>query len=125
MYYFKGKKNNYKKLLKTKLDDVNQITKRSINLVGRNLKITENEASVSDIIIDAGYSNKVNYTFKGDENFLIDQKNTCSFFSLDKSKVKKITSQIRSLRPPNPYTGKGIFIDNEKIKRKQGKKTQY
>ena len=123
-YFFKGEKTT-KKILRTITNSVNEVKKQTINLIGRNFKVIENEALKHTITIDAGYSNKAKYAFKGNENFLIEQKNTCSFFSLDAKKIKKITNQIRSLRPPNPYTGKGIFIDNEKIKRKQGKKTQY
>jgi len=40
---------------------------------------------------------------------------------IDKQKVGELTSQIRKLRPPEPYKGKGIRYDNEKIRRKVGK----
>jgi large subunit ribosomal protein L6 len=32
-----------------------------------------------------------------------------------------LAAQIRKLRPPEPYKGKGIRYDNEKIRRKEGK----
>jgi large subunit ribosomal protein L6 len=40
---------------------------------------------------------------------------------IDKQKVGELASQIRKLRPPEPYKGKGIRYDNEKIRRKVGK----
>jgi large subunit ribosomal protein L6 len=40
---------------------------------------------------------------------------------IDKQKVGELASQIRKLRPPEPYKGKGIRYDNEKILRKVGK----
>ena len=40
---------------------------------------------------------------------------------VDKQRVGELASQIRKLRPPEPYKGKGIRYDNEKIIRKVGK----
>jgi large subunit ribosomal protein L6 len=40
---------------------------------------------------------------------------------IDKHKVGEFASQVRKLRPPEPYKGKGIRYDNEKIRRKVGK----
>ena len=40
---------------------------------------------------------------------------------IDKQRVGELASQIMKLRPPEPYKGKGIRYDNEKIIRKVGK----
>ena len=40
---------------------------------------------------------------------------------IDKQRVGELASQIRKLRPPEPYKGKGIRYDDEKIRRKVGK----
>jgi large subunit ribosomal protein L6 len=40
---------------------------------------------------------------------------------IDKQKVGELASQIRKLRPPEPYKGKGIRYSDEQIKRKVGK----
>ena len=40
---------------------------------------------------------------------------------IDKQRVGEFASQIRKLRGPEPYKGKGIRYDNEKIRRKVGK----
>jgi len=40
---------------------------------------------------------------------------------IDKHRVGELASQIRKLRPPEPYKGKGIRYDNEQIRRKVGK----
>lgn len=39
----------------------------------------------------------------------------------DKQQIRQLAARIRALRPPEPYKGKGIFIDNETIKLKQRK----
>ena len=40
---------------------------------------------------------------------------------IDKQRVGELAAQIRKLRPPEPYKGKGIRYDYEKIRRKVGK----
>jgi large subunit ribosomal protein L6 len=40
---------------------------------------------------------------------------------IDKQKVKLLAATIRKFRPPEPYKGKGIFVDNETIKLKNRK----
>jgi large subunit ribosomal protein L6 len=40
---------------------------------------------------------------------------------IDKQKVGEFAAQVRKLRLPEPYKGKGIRYDNEQIKRKVGK----
>ncbi len=46
---------------------------------------------------------------------------TISVEGIDKEKVGEISAEIRSLRPPEPYKGKGIRYDNETVRRKAGK----
>jgi large subunit ribosomal protein L6 len=46
---------------------------------------------------------------------------TISVEGIDKEKVGEISAEIRSLRPPEPYKGKGIRYDNELVRRKAGK----
>jgi len=40
----------------------------------------------------------------------------------DKQKVGQVAAEIRAVRPPEPYKGKGIKYDTETILRKEGKK---
>ena len=46
---------------------------------------------------------------------------TISIAGIDKEKVGQIAAEIRSLRPPEPYKGKGIRYSNEVVRRKAGK----
>ena len=41
---------------------------------------------------------------------------------MDKQKVGQVAAEIRAVRPPEPYKGKGIKYDTETILRKEGKK---
>ena len=42
--------------------------------------------------------------------------------STDKQKVGQAAAEIRAFRPPEPYKGKGVRIDGERIRRKEAKK---
>ncbi len=50
------------------------------------------------------------------------EKNTVTVSGVDKELVGQAAAQIRSLRPPEPYKGKGIRYQGEVIRRKAGKK---
>ena len=42
----------------------------------------------------------------------------------DYQQLTQFAAIIRSKRPPEPYNGKGVFVDNEQIQRKEGKKSK-
>ena len=42
----------------------------------------------------------------------------------DYQQLTQFAAIIRSKRPPEPYNGKGVFIDNEQVQRKEGKKSK-
>jgi large subunit ribosomal protein L6 len=43
-------------------------------------------------------------------------------YGIDKTRVTQIVMQLRSIKPPEPYKGKGIRLKNEVVRRKEGKK---
>ena len=51
------------------------------------------------------------------------EKNNLTFTGIDKEMVGAFTAEIRALKKPEPYKGKGFRYDTEVIRRKQGKKT--
>ena len=51
----------------------------------------------------------------------IDKEEKLTITGIDKQKVGEFSAQIRKLRAPEPYKGKGIRYDNEVIRRKVGK----
>ena len=50
------------------------------------------------------------------------EKGTVTISGADKERVTQFASQIRALKKPEPYKGKGFRYEKEVIKRKQGKK---
>ncbi|KND50289.1 MAG: ribosomal protein L6 [Parcubacteria bacterium C7867-007] len=49
-------------------------------------------------------------------------KTTITIEGADKQKVGQFAAEVRGIKPPEPYLGKGIKYDDEVIRRKQGKK---
>ena len=51
------------------------------------------------------------------------EKNNITVTGIDKELVGSFAAELRSLKKPEPYKGKGMRYENEVIRRKQGKKT--
>lgn len=73
-----------------------------------------------DLKVEAGYSHPV--IFNTPEGITISaEKNTMTVEGIDKELVGATAAEIRSIRPPEPYKGKGIKYVDEQIRRKAGK----
>jgi large subunit ribosomal protein L6 len=81
------------------------------------------KASVSGSILtlNVGYSNPVEYTLPKEVSASIDGNTKIVLESIDKELLGLIASQIRQIRKPEPYKGKGIRYEDEHIVRKAGK----
>jgi large subunit ribosomal protein L6 len=72
-----------------------------------------------------GFSHPVIFEAPSGISFKV-EKNIITVEGIDKEKVGQISDKIRSVKPPEPYKGKGIKYSDEKVRRKAGKaaKTQ-
>jgi large subunit ribosomal protein L6 len=70
-----------------------------------------------------GFSHPVEFKAPEGISFEIDKekKNIITVTGIDKSVVGQVSAEIRGLRPPEPYKGKGIRYVGETVKRKAGK----
>jgi large subunit ribosomal protein L6 len=68
-----------------------------------------------------GYSHPVDVVAPEGIEFNVPAPTRVEVSGIDKQLVGEIASKIRSIRPPEPYLGKGIRYDNEVIRRKAGK----
>lgn len=68
-----------------------------------------------------GYSHPVEVEENSGVTFDVPAPNKIIVKGIDKQIVGQIAAQIRELRPPEPYKGKGIKYDTETIRRKEGK----
>ena len=74
------------------------------------------------ITVNAGYSNPV--VFELPEGIKAEQiSNTeITISGIDKQEVSEVAANIRAIREPEPYKGKGIRYKGEHVRRKEGKK---
>jgi len=74
------------------------------------------------LVLSIGFSHTVYRKIPDDLDVSIsDQNKIIEIFGINKELVGLFASQIRSIRPPEPYLGKGIKYSYEKINKKQGK----
>ena len=68
-----------------------------------------------------GYSHQIQYKAPAGIKLTAPQPTQVVIEGADKEKVGQVAAEIRSLRPPEPYKGKGIKYTGEIIRRKAGK----
>ena len=69
-----------------------------------------------------GYSHDVNYPIPAGVSIVTPKPTEVMIAGFDKRQVGQVAAEIRALRPPEPYKGKGVKYENEFIFRKEGKK---
>ena len=72
--------------------------------------------------LSVGYSHTVSIPAPDGIEFEVPQPTQVIVRGIDKQLVGEIASQIRRVRPPEPYKGKGIRYEGEQVKRKVGKR---
>ena len=80
------------------------------------------EMSGKDLSLFVGYSHPVKVPPPAGISFEVDQKTRqIKVLGSDREVVGQTAAEIRRIRPPEPYHGKGIRYANERIRRKAGK----
>jgi large subunit ribosomal protein L6 len=73
--------------------------------------------------LQLGFSHDIKYPIPEGITIKVGEKQTTiTITGADKQKVGQVAAEIRALRKPEPYKGKGIKYDREHIRRKEGKK---
>jgi len=75
----------------------------------------------STLVIAVGYSHPVEITPPEGINVEVPSNTEINISGIDKQKVGQFAAQIRSIREPEPYKGKGIRYKDEYVRRKVGK----
>ena len=71
--------------------------------------------------LQLGFSHDINFDIPESIKIVVEKQTTIKITGIDKQEVGMITSKIKSLRPPEPYKGKGIKEKGQYILRKEGK----
>ncbi len=73
------------------------------------------------IILNIGYSNPVEFKISDGIKVEVEKNTQVTLSGINKELVGQVAANIRDLRPPEPYKGKGIMYADERIIRKAGK----
>lgn len=91
---------------------------KSLELVGVGYRASK---SGDKIVLNVGYSHPVEITPEAGIEFEVPSNTKIIVKGIDKERVGAYAAKIRSVREPEPYKGKGIKYEGERIIRKEGK----
>jgi len=103
--------------LKNMIMGVTEGFKKQLEINGVGYKVA---MQGKDLRLDVGYSHPVIFNIPEIVEASV-EKNIITLTSIDKELLGKITSEVRLVRKPEPYKGKGIKYVDEVIRRKAGK----
>ena len=72
--------------------------------------------------LQLGFSHDINFSIPEGVKIIVEKQTILKISGTDKQQVGMVAAQIKSLRPPEPYKGKGIKEQGQYILRKEGKK---
>lgn len=79
------------------------------------------EVKGKSLVLNVGYSNPVDFSLPDGINANVENNTKITLTGIDKETLGQAAANIRDLRPPEPYKGKGIMYADERIIRKAGK----
>ena len=108
----------YRSLIANMVTGVSTGFSKTLNLVGTGYRA---EAKGSTLNITIGYSHPVVVAAPEGITFACPAPTTISVSGIDKQVVGEIAAEIRAIRKPEPYHGKGIRYTGEVVRHKEGK----
>ncbi len=91
---------------------------KKLEIVGTGYRVT---AKGSDLEFALGFSHPVTVPAPDGITFTVESPTKLSVSGIDKQQVGEIAANIRKLRKPEPYKGKGVRYAGEQVRRKAGK----
>ena len=82
------------------------------------------EAKPYGVNLIVGYSHPVKYEAPKGIKISVENNTVVKIEGADKEAVGQVAAELRSVRPPEPYKGKGIRYQGEQVRRKAGKTAQ-
>ncbi len=79
------------------------------------------ETKGQTLILNVGYSNPVNFEVPQGISAAVENNTQITLSGIDKELLGQVAANVRDLRPPEPYKGKGIMYADERLIRKAGK----
>ncbi|MEC9205883.1 MAG: 50S ribosomal protein L6 [Pseudomonadota bacterium] len=106
-------------LLSNMIKGVSEGWQKKLKLVGVGYRAKANNQNLE---LTVGYSHPVIYPVPEGIEITTPSQTEIIVSGIDKQKIGQVASEIRSIRLPEPYKGKGIRYDDERIIKKEAKK---
>ncbi|MGN7386265.1 50S ribosomal protein L6 [Sporosarcina sp. SAFN-015] len=105
-------------LLDNMVTGVSKGFERTLELVGVGYRA---QLQGNKLVLNVGYSHPVEFTPEDGVEVEVPANTKIIVRGINKERVGALASNIRKVRPPEPYKGKGIKYEGEQIRRKEGK----
>jgi large subunit ribosomal protein L6 len=92
---------------------------RKLEVVGVGYRVVPKGST--NLELSLGYSHSINFEAPEGITFAVESATKFSVSGIDKQKVGEVAANIRKLRKPEPYKGKGVRYAGEQVRRKVGK----
>lgn len=106
-------------LVRSLMKGVSEGFKKTMELVGVGYRA---QVQGNTLVMQLGFSHDVKYDIPKGITITVDKQTIVTVAGADAQQVGQVCAEIRSYRPPEPYKGKGIKFEGERILRKEGKK---
>jgi large subunit ribosomal protein L6 len=105
-------------LIANMVQGVTQGYQKKLEIVGVGYRV---QARGTDLEFALGFSHPVSVKAPAGISFAVESPTRFSVAGIDKQQVGEVSANIRKLRKPEPYKGKGIRYAGEQVRRKVGK----
>lgn len=105
-------------LIANMVEGVEKGYQKVLEIQGVGYKAELNKAGLNVVV---GYSHPVTYKAPEGITFAVANNTVVTISGPNKELVGQVAAEIRQIRPPEPYKGKGIRYQGERVRRKAGK----
>lgn len=94
---------------------------KQLEIVGTGFSV---KAQGEDLVFKLGYSHPITFKKQGGVNYKVESATKVTVLGMDKQLVGQVAFQIKKLKQPDAYKGKGIRYAGEVVRTKPGKKAK-
>ncbi|MCY4095268.1 MAG: 50S ribosomal protein L6 [Gammaproteobacteria bacterium] len=109
----------YQALLRNMVHGVTERWEKQLEIQGTGYRA---RAEKNNLNLMLGYSQPIDFPIPEGVEIATPTQTSIVVSGIDRQQVGQVAAEIRSLRPPEPYKGKGVRYLNEYVRRKEGKK---
>lgn len=108
----------YRNLVNNMVTGVSEGFRKSLLINGVGYRA---EVQGASLVLNLGFSNPIEFPIPDGVAVAAEGPNKLIVSGIDKQRVGQVAAEIRSIRPPEPYKGKGVRYEDEYVRRKVGK----